>query len=318
MQDIEKNAPAGAQAPEHSAVHEDGHAHHHHTHADGSRHAGGHHLLQVEDLSVSFSMYDDAPDAGFFSWLSAPRRTVEAIHGLSIGVHAGEIVAVVGASGSGKTLLADAILGISAENSLVEGTVWFDGERCDEERLDALRGREIAFVPQSVESLDPLMKVGKQVELFVRDATPEEARRRRREVFERYGLDERAANLYPFELSGGMARRVLLACALANRPRLIIADEPTPGLDLDLAVRAMDDFRAFADEGGGVLLITHDIELVLRVADRIAVFKGGTVVEETAVANFASPELLRHPFSRALWRALPEHGFEGSDRQDGR
>ena len=104
----------------------------------------------------------------------------------------------------------------------------------------------------------------------------------------------------------------------ANRPRLIIADEPTPGLDLDLAVRAMDDFRAFADEGGGVLLITHDIELVLRVADRIAVFKGGTVVEETAVANFASPELLRHPFSRALWHALPEHGFEGSDRQDGR
>lgn len=313
MQDIEKNAAAAAGAAEHSAVHEDGHAHHHHTHADGSRHAGGHHLLQVEDLSVSFSMYDDAPDAGFFSWLSAPRRTVEAIHELSIGVHAGEIVAVVGASGSGKTLLADAILGISAENSLVEGTVWFDGERCDEERLAALRGREIAFVPQSVESLDPLMKVGKQVELFVRDATPEEARRRRREVFERYGLDERAADLYPFELSGGMARRVLLACALVNRPRLIIADEPTPGLDLELAVRAMDDFRAFADEGGGVLLITHDIELVLRVAGRIAVFKDGTVVEETAVANFASPELLRHPFSRALWHALPEHGFEGSD-----
>lgn len=316
MQDIEKNAAAAAGSPEHSAAHEDGHAHHHHTHADGSRHAGGHHLLQVEGLSVSFSMYDDVPDAGFFSWLSAPRRVVEAIRGLSIGVHAGEIVAVVGASGSGKTLLADAILGISAENSLVEGTVWFDGERCDEERLAALRGREIAFVPQSVESLDPLMKVGKQVELFVRDATPEEARRRRREVFERYGLDERAASLYPFELSGGMARRVLLACALANRPRLIIADEPTPGLDLELAVRAMDDFRAFADEGGGVLLITHDIELVLRVADRIAVFKDGTVVEETAVANFASPELLRHPFSRALWHALPEHGFEGSDRQD--
>lgn len=318
MRDIEKNASADSAAPEHSAVHEDGHAHHHHTHADGSRHAGGHHLLQVEGLSVSFSMYDDAPDAGFFSWLSAPRRTVEAIHGLSIGVHAGEIVAVVGASGSGKTLLADAILGISAENSLVEGAIWFDGEPCDEERLAVLRGREIAFVPQSVESLDPLMKVGRQVELFVRDATPDEARRRRREVFERYGLGDRAANLYPFELSGGMARRVLLACALVNRPRLIIADEPTPGLDLDLAVRAVDDFRAFADEGGGVLLITHDIELVLRVADRIAVFKDGTVVEETAVANFASPDLLRHPFSRALWHALPEHGFEGSDGEGGR
>ena len=107
-----------------------------------------------------------------------------------------------------------------------------------------------------------------------------------------------------------MARRVLLCCALMDDPRVIVADEPTPGLDLDLAVRALDDFRAFADAGNGVLLITHDIELALHVADRVAVFKDGTVVEETAVANFASPDLLEHPFSRALWHALPEHGFQ--------
>ena len=106
-----------------------------------------------------------------------------------------------------------------------------------------------------------------------------------------------------------MARRVLLCCALMDDPRVIVADEPTPGLDLELAVRAMADFRAFADEGNGVLLITHDIELALRVADRVAVFKDGTVVEETAVENFASPDTLRHPFTRALWHALPEHGF---------
>ena len=81
------------------------------------------------------------------------------------------------------------------------------------------------------------------------------------------------------------------------------------GLDLELAVKAMEDFRAFANEGKGVLLITHDIELALRVADRVAVFKDGTVVEETSVANFASPDLLQHPFSRALWHALPEHDF---------
>ncbi|MFR7738340.1 MAG: ABC transporter ATP-binding protein, partial [Eggerthella lenta] len=102
----------------------------------------------------------------------------------------------------------------------------------------------------------------------------------------------------------------LLCCALMDDPRVIVADEPTPGLDLDLAVRALDDFRAFADAGGGVMLITHDIELALRVADRVAVFRDGTVVEETAVANFASPDLLQHPFSRELWHALPEHGFE--------
>ena len=106
-----------------------------------------------------------------------------------------------------------------------------------------------------------------------------------------------------------MARRVLLCCALMDSPRVIVADEPTPGLDLDLAVLALDDFRTFANEGNGVLLITHDIELALRVADRVAVFKDGTVVEETAVANFADPSLLRHPFTRELWHALPEHDF---------
>ena len=107
-----------------------------------------------------------------------------------------------------------------------------------------------------------------------------------------------------------MVRRVLLCCALVDEPKLIVADEPTPGLDLDLAVRALDDLRSFADGGGGVLLITHDIELALRVADRVAVFKDGTVVEETAVANFASPDLLRHPFTKELWHALPDHDFD--------
>ena len=103
-----------------------------------------------------------------------------------------------------------------------------------------------------------------------------------------------------------------------NRPRVIVADEPTPGLDMELAVQAMEDFRCFADDGGGMLLITHDIELALRVADRIAVFKDGTVVEETAVASFSSPALLQHPFSRTLWHALPEHGMKTSaeDRSD--
>jgi ABC-type glutathione transport system ATPase component len=95
-------------------------------------------------------------------------------------------------------------------------------------------------------------------------------------------------------------------------PRVIVADDPTPGLDLELARRALSDLRSFADAGNGVLLITHDIELALGVADRIAVFNDGSVVEETAVANFASPDLLRHPFTRALWHALPEHDFAAS------
>ena len=160
------------------------------------------------------------------------------------------------------------------------------------------------------------MRVGDQVRGVPRGSSRAErradaARRlvRQRELFASYGLGEQVERLYPYQLSGGMARRVLLMCALMEEPCLIIADEPTPGLDLDLAAHALDDLRAFADAGGGVLLITHDIELALRVADRVAVFRDGTVVEETGVESFSAPELLRHPFSRALWHALPGHDF---------
>ena len=276
--------------------------HHHHSHAAHSVHAGGHHLLQLDDVSVGFERY-----AG--RGVLAPRETRFVVEHLSLSLHEGEILALVGASGSGKTLIADTIMGLFAANAQVTGRVWFDGDAMDERSLTPLRGNRIAFVPQSVESLDPLQRVGRQIERLAQGMTKQEARARRRELFARYRLDEETARCYPFELSGGMARRVLLIGALMNRPRVIVADEPTPGLDMELAVRAMDDFRAFANDGGGVLLITHDIELALHVADRIAVFQNGTVVEETAVASFASPDLLQHPFSRKLWHALPEHGM---------
>lgn len=300
------NPQAGAADIPHEAIaHADMQKHHHHRHAPVSRHEHGHHLLQVEDLSVAFRMYDE--DAPFFH---ARQREVSVIESLSISVHVGEIVAVVGASGSGKTLLADAILGLFEPNATVCGRIWFDGESMNAAALERVRGRGVSLVPQSVNHLDPLMKVGRQVEGFAHpEADYAERRRKREELFARYGLSEKVAQQYPFELSGGMARRVLLCCALMDDPRVIIADEPTPGLDLDLAVRAFDDFRDFANAGGGVLLITHDIELALHVADRVAVFKDGTVVEETAVANFASPDLLEHPFSKELWHALPEHDF---------
>ena len=303
-------------------MHDRGQAHHHHTHAMSSRHEQGHHLLQVGDLSIGFRMYD--PDAPYFS---AKQRATYVVQNLNISVHAGEIVAIVGASGSGKTLLADCVMGLYEPNALVRGEIWFDGQRMDAASLARARGRGIALVPQSVSHLDPLMRVGRQVEecaagagrsLRMKERGERRGRSKRRaELFERYGLDERVSRMYPHELSGGMARRVLLCCALMDDPKVIIADEPTPGLDLDLAVKALDDFRAFANEGGGVMLITHDIELALRVADRIAVFKDGTIVEETAVANFASPELLVHPFSRALWRALPEHAFSADPEKAG-
>lgn len=293
-------------ASEHATLrHEDAQFHHGHDHAIESRHTHGHHLLQVENLRVSFRMYD--PDAPFFT---ARQRDAAVIDNLGISVHEGEILAIVGASGSGKTLLADAVMGLFEPNATVSGTIWFDGIQQDAASLAKLRGSGISLVPQSVSHLDPLMRVGRQVEGVAKDARDRAVRaERRKELFRRYGLAEEVAGMYPHELSGGMARRVLLCCALMDNPRIIVADEPTPGLDLDLAVRALDDFRAFANEGNGVLLITHDIELALRVADRVAVFMDGTVVEETSVDSFASPDTLRHPFSKALWHALPEHDF---------
>ena len=283
-----------AAAQDMQSDHVDGEFHHHHSHGAHAQHVHGHHLLQVEDLSIGFSMYDAA------SRFSSKRVVSNVIDHLNISVHVGEVVAIVGASGSGKSLLADCLMGLYEPNAMVRGTIYYDGALQTAESLRALRGTEIAFVPQGISALDPLMKVGRQIG---GDG------RRRAELFERYRLPAEVEEMYPDQLSGGMARRVLLATALVQHPRLIIADEPTPGLDLELAVQAMDDFRAFADEGGSVLLITHDIELALRVADRVAVFLDGTIVEETAVENFASPELLRHEFSRALWHALPDHDF---------
>ncbi|MEG0503940.1 MAG: ATP-binding cassette domain-containing protein, partial [Raoultibacter sp.] len=160
--------------------------HHGHSHATRSHHAHGHHLLQVEDLTISFTMYD--PDAP--SFFRAHKVDKAVIENLSISVHAGEIVAVVGASGSGKTLLADAIFGLYEPNASVTGRIWFDGELMDAPSLQALRGKGISLVPQSVSHLDPLMKVGKQVQGFVADDTDHAGERRaeQQRLFERYGL----------------------------------------------------------------------------------------------------------------------------------
>lgn len=266
-------------------------------------------LLQVEHLSMSFSRYE--PGVPFFQ---ARQVDMPVLNDLSLSVRAGELVAVVGASGSGKTLLADAIMGFFEPNALVEGSIRFAGQPLDAAKIARLRGRGISLVPQSVTSLDPLMRVGEQVVGACGRGRVGRARRRERTarmrtLFRELGLDAGVGRMLPHELSGGMARRVLVASALIDDPRLIVADEPTPGLDMELAVRALGDLRAFADAGGAVLLITHDLELALSVADRVAVFRDGHVVEEVPVSSFAQPELLSHPFSQALWHAMPEHGF---------
>ena len=260
-------------------------------------------LLSIENLSIRFRQYESGGGRRAFRQTFLP-----VITGLNVTVHRGEIVAVVGASGSGKSLLAHAVLGLLPSNAFLEGSIRYRGKETGES--DGVTG--IALVPQSVAWLDPLMKIGKQVLAGRKTAA---AKERMRTLFARYGLSETVEELYPHECSGGMIRRILLVAALMDEPELIIADEPTPGMDESLARQAMDELREFADEGKGVLLITHDIELALRGADRIAVFYAGTTVEVAEAADFAKEELLRHPYTKALWRAMPANGFspiEGS------
>ncbi len=258
-------------------------------------------VLNVEDVSISFDMYGKGME----------RRKLEVVHKLSLRVHAGEIVAVVGASGSGKSLLAHAILGILPGNARMEGKLEFCGKALDEAAQKERRGKEISFIPQSVEYLDPLMKVGRQVIGVGKRRERKQRMEKMGQVFARYHLDEATAELYPYQLSGGMARRVLISGAVMGQAKLIVADEPTPGLQEGLARETMENFRELAREGCGILLITHEVGLALQAADRIAVFYAGSVLEVAPVEDFSGQgEKLRHPYSKAFLQALPQNGFQ--------
>lgn len=252
-------------------------------------------ILKIEDLVVTFSMYKSH---GF------GKERLEVIHSLSLDVHEGEIVAVVGSSGSGKSILASSILNLLPQNAAVQGKIEYRGMSVTAERVKKLCGKEIAFIPQSVDYLDPLMKVKKQVQGIYGNSKIQE------ELFEKYGLGLDVGDKYPFQLSGGMARRVLICGAMMQNPSLIIADEPTPGLSMELAMETLKEFRKMADEGTAVLLITHDIDLALEVADRVAVFYAGAIVEIAPTENFMrGKSALRHPYSKAFIDALPQNDF---------
>lgn len=245
-------------------------------------------LLEVRNLSIEFKEYRRG--------LHETRATV--IKELDIVVQKGEILAVVGASGSGKTLLASAILGLLPENAFLQGNIKFKGVEITEENIESFRGQHITLIPQSINALNPLKKTGKQVNANFH------------QIFNRLQLSEQAGNYYPFQLSGGMARRVLAASAFASSAELIIADEPTPGLDPVALKETIHFLKELSTEGRGIILITHDIETALLIADRIAVFYGGQVVEITRASSFTGQgKELRHPYTKALWKALPQNGF---------
>ena len=257
-------------------------------------------ILKVKDLGISFSQYTNG----------LVRRNLNVIRNLDIELYEGEILAVVGCRGFGKSMFVNAIFGILPDNACTQGDIIYKGEILDEKRKEKLRGDEIVLIPQSVNYLDPLKKVGKQIKISIKDKDKKTQDEIVDNLFKKYNLDKKVKNYYPFQLSGGMARKVLLSTALASDSKVIIADEPTPGLDEESLNEVLKDFRDIADSGRAILMITHDIMAALKIADKVAIFYAGSTLEIANTSDFKQKEVeLRHPYTKALYKALPNHDF---------
>jgi oligopeptide transport system ATP-binding protein len=272
-------------------------------HIDPASNAGadpGGLLLSIRDLSVSFR---------------SGSGTIRAVRGVDVDVHRNEVVAVVGESGSGKSVTAMAVLGLLDPSSTsVTGQVEWLGEDllgASPARLRQVRGGEIGLVFQDpLASLNPVLRVGRQVAEVIRaheQVGATEALRRAVDMLELVGIPEpeRRARMYPHEFSGGMRQRVMIAMAVACRPTLLIADEPTTALDVTVQAQVLDVLMGIqAETGSGVILVTHDLGMVAGIADRVVVMYAGRAVEEGTVdAVFSAPA---HPYTMGLHDSLPD------------
>ncbi len=257
-------------------------------------------VLEVRGLEVDFVQYERG----------LRRRTVHALTGMDLTADAGEVVALVGASGAGKSLLAHAVLGLLPPNAVERGDVLLDGEPLDPAGRRRHAGRGLALLPQAASFLDPVRTVGRQVRRSAVLAGHPDPRRAAADALGRRGLGPEVLRRYPHELSGGMARRVLVAMATMGSPRVLLADEPTTGLPPGDVRRTLREFRDLADDGGAVVLITHELRAALEVADRVVICRGGATLDVADPAAFTGDGAgLHHPFTRALWQALPGNGF---------
>ena len=240
--------------------------------------------LSVINLTVSFP--------------SADGQSVQALKGLSLTVERGEVAGLAGASGAGKSLVAEALMGLLPGNAITGGHVTVDGQKP--------RPGSLALAPQTIDALDPLARTGPQLTRFGKPfGRAVDAGKLLADV----GLEPDVAHAFPHELSGGMAKRVLLASALASGADFIIADEPTSGLDPDNADRIMALIASLAQKGQGLLVISHDLKRLAAIARRITVMQDGAIVETADAECFASEgSTLSAPYTRALWRAQEIYG----------
>ena len=264
-------------------------------------------LLDVKDLTVEFS---------------TRRGIVQAVRHVDISVAKGETLAIVGESGSGKSVTSYAVMRIlDRAGRIAEGAIRFTGidvGAASEEEMRGLRGREISMIFQNPRAaLNPIRKVGRQIEDVLLQhvkAAPDQVTEKAVEILEqvRIARPRERYHAYPFELSGGMCQRVVIALALACRPQLLIADEPTTGLDVTTQKTVMDLIVELTRERGmSTILITHDLGLAATYCDKVVVMEKGNVVETAASkAIFTAPS---HRYTRKLMRATPRIGVSLRD-----
>jgi peptide/nickel transport system ATP-binding protein len=265
-------------------------------------------LLEVDDLSVTFTR--------------RARRDVHAVDGVSFHVDSGETLGLVGESGSGKSVTSLAIMGLLPRRGVrVGGAVGFEGRQLlslRQDELRDLRGRDIAMVFQDpLSSLNPVVPIGTQVtEVLVRHRklSGADARKEAARLLDLVGIPdpERRLKEYPHQLSGGMRQRALIAMAVACRPKLLIADEPTTALDVTIQAQILELLKGLVrDQGTALMLITHDLGVVAGLCDRVNVMYSGRIVEQADRRTlFVSP---RHPYTTGLLASIPRlDSVEGS------
>jgi peptide/nickel transport system ATP-binding protein len=265
------------------------------TATDGSRPEA---LLSVDDLKVRFATEDGV---------------VRAVDGVSFDLRPGEILGIVGESGCGKSVTAQTIMGLTrSPNSTIEGAVRFHGKdlvSASDEDLQSIRGREISMVFQDpMTSLNPVYRVGDQIVEQIqahREIQDGEAKDRARELLASVGIPNAAERVddYPYEFSGGMRQRAMIAMALALEPRILIADEPTTALDVTIQAQILALIQQLNEERDlAVILITHDLGVIAEVADRVLVMYAGQIVEEGTLEEiFYDPQ---HPYTWGLMGSL--------------
>ena len=258
-------------------------------------------LIEIRDLSVTFPS-----EAG----------TVRAVRNVSLDIRAGEVLGIVGESGSGKTVMSLSMIGLLAESANVTGTITYDGVNLlslDDNAMSKYRGKDIAMVFQDpLSALNPVHTIGRQIAEALHihsDISKEAALNRAVELLEIVGIPRPAerAQSYPHEFSGGMRQRVMIALAIANQPKVILADEPTTALDVTVQAQILDVLKTARDmTGAAVVLITHDLGVIARVAHRVNVLYAGRNVERATVDElFANPT---HPYTQGLLASLPHEG----------